>query len=58
MATLELLRGGGRCVRFSPDGRNLAVSSFLDPEPYLWLWQVPSFEEIAAAEANEKTDIK
>jgi WD40 repeat protein len=54
MATMDLLRGGCRCVRFSPDGRFLAVSSFLDPEPYMWLWQVPSFEEIAAAEAKDK----
>lgn len=58
MATLELLRGGCRGVRFSPDGRALAVASFLDPEPYIWLWEVPSFEEIAAAEAKEKAEIK
>ncbi|MEO8426841.1 MAG: protein kinase [Verrucomicrobiota bacterium] len=58
MATLELLHGGCRSIRFSPDGRTLAVSSFLDPEPYMWLWQVPSFEEIAAAEAKEKAEIK
>src|SRR5262249_43981242 len=58
VGTLELLRGGCRGVRFSPDGRNLAVASFLDPEPYIWLWQVPSFEEIAAAEAKENAKTK
>ena len=57
MATLGPLRGGCRCVRFSPDGHTLAVSSFLDPEPYIWLWQVPSFAEIAAAEAKRKETI-
>jgi WD40 repeat protein len=58
MATLELLRGGCRSLRFSPDGRTLAVGSFLESEPYMWLWQVPSFEEIAAVEAKEKTRVQ
>ncbi len=58
MAALEPLRGGCRSLRFSPDGRTLAVSSFNDPNPYMWLWQVPSFEEIAAAEAKEKAETK
>ena len=55
MATLDLERGGCRSIRFSPDGRTLAVGSFLDPEGYTWLWEVPSFEEIDAA---EKTKLK
>jgi WD40 repeat protein len=53
VATLELLPGGCRSLRFAPDGRTLAAMSFLDPEPSIWLWAVPSFEEIAAAEAKE-----
>jgi WD40 repeat protein len=52
MVTLELVPGGCRSLRFSPDGRTLAVGSFLDPEAYMWLWEAPSFEEIAAAEAR------
>jgi hypothetical protein len=45
-------------LRFSPDGRALAAGSWLNPRPYMSLWQVPSFEEIAAAEAKEKAEIK
>jgi WD40 repeat protein len=52
VVTLDLLRGGCRSLRFSPDGRTLAVGSFLDPEPYMWLWEVPSFEEIVDREAK------
>jgi len=55
MATLDLLPGGCRALRFSPDGRTLAASCIVNPEPSIWLWAVPSFEEIAAAEAKEKT---
>ena len=58
MVTLELLHGGCRSLRFSPDGRTLAVGSFLDPEPDMWVWQVPSLEGIAAAEAKEKAEVK
>jgi WD40 repeat protein len=45
-------------LRFSPDGRTLAAGSWLSPDPYMSLWQVPSFEEIAAAEATLKTASK
>jgi hypothetical protein len=55
MVTLNISRGGCRSIRFSPDGRTLAVGSFVDPEPYTSLWQAPSLEEIEAAEAKEKT---
>ena len=57
VATLELL-GGCRSVKFSPDGRTLAVGYLLEPEQYIRLWEVPSFEEIATAEAKEKTEIE
>jgi len=56
LATLELLPGGCISLRFSPDGSTLAAGSWLSPEPYMSLWQVPSFEEIAAAEAKEKRE--
>jgi WD40 repeat protein len=52
-----LTTGACRSIRFSPDGRTLAVGQFLDPKPYTWLWQVPSFEEIATAEAEGKTEV-
>jgi WD40 repeat protein len=55
LVTLEPLPGSCLSLRFSPDGRTLAAGSWLSPEPYMSLWQVPSFEEIAAAEAKEKT---
>ena len=58
LATLELLPGACMTLRFSPDGHTLAAGSWLSPEPYMSLWQVPSFEEIAAAEAKEKTESK
>jgi len=58
VAMLELLPGSCLTLRFSPDGRTLAAGSWLSPEPYMSVWQVPSFEEIAAAEAKEKTEIK
>jgi WD40 repeat protein len=57
VATSELLIGGCRALQFSPDGRTLAVGQSLEMELYIWLWQVPSFEEIAAAEAKEKAEI-
>jgi WD40 repeat protein len=56
LTTLELLPGGCLSLRFSPDGRALAAGSLLSPEPYMSLWQVPSFEEIAAAEAARRTE--
>ena len=52
MATLEPLRGTCISLRFSPDSRTLAAGSYLGPEPYMSLWQVPSFEEIATREAT------
>ena len=58
VATLEPLPGTCLSLRFSPDGRTLAAGSYLGPEPYMSLWQVPSFEEIDAAEATLKTGSK
>ena len=58
VATLEPLPGSCLTLRFSPDGRTLAAGSWLNPEPYISLWQVPSFQEIAAPEAKERTEIK
>ena len=68
LATLEPLPGSCLSLRFSPDGRTLAAGSWLSPEPsarrtredspYMSLWQVPSFEEIAAVEATLKTGSK
>ena len=57
MATLRL-PGGCRSVKFSPDGRILAVGYLLEPREFIRLWEVPSFEDIAAAEATEKPGIK
>jgi WD40 repeat protein len=54
LATLGPLTGACRSLRFSPDGRTLAVGHFHDPYPCLWLWQAPSFEQIVAAEAGQK----
>jgi WD40 repeat protein len=56
VATLGPLDGGCRSLRFSPDGRSLAVGHYRDPKSYLWLWQAPSFEEIAAAESKKKPE--
>ena len=57
VVTLKL-PGGVRSVRFSPDGRILAVGYLLEPEQNIRLWEVPSFEEIAMAEAKVKTESK
>jgi WD40 repeat protein len=57
LATLEL-PGGSLSLRFSPDGRALAAGSWLSPYPSMSLWQVPSFEEIAVAEAKKRTELK
>jgi WD40 repeat protein len=55
VATLELLPRSCISLRFSPDGRTLAAGSWLSTEPYISLWQAPSFEEIGALEATLKT---
>jgi WD40 repeat protein len=52
VATLKI-PGGCRSVRFSPDGRTLAVGYVLEPEQHIRLWEVPSFKEIDAVEAKE-----
>jgi WD40 repeat protein len=57
VATLEL-PGGCASVKFSPDGRTLAVGYVREPEQHIRLWEVPSFEDIDAAEAKEKAEIK
>jgi WD40 repeat protein len=57
LATLDL-PSGCRSVRFSPDGRILAVGYLLEPEQHIRLWEAPSLEEIDAAEAKEKAEIK
>jgi WD40 repeat protein/serine/threonine protein kinase len=58
LTTLEPLSGGCLSLRFSPDGRALAAGSLLSPDPYMSLWQVPSFEEIAAADDARRTESK
>ena len=58
VATLGPLPGSCLLLRFSPDGRTLAAGSYLGSEENISLWQVPSFEEIAAAEATLKTGSK
>jgi WD40 repeat protein len=58
VATLEPLPGTCISLRFSPDGRTLAAGSYLGPEPYMSLWEVPSFEAIDAVEARLKTGSK
>jgi WD40 repeat protein len=57
-ATLETLPGSCGSLRFSPDGRTLAAGSWMGSEDYMSLFQAPSFEEIAAAEATVKTGSK
>ena len=56
VATLEL-PGVCASVKFSPDGRTLAVGYLLEPDQRIRLWEVPSFEDIAAAEAKAKAEI-
>jgi WD40 repeat protein/serine/threonine protein kinase len=58
VATLEPLPGSCLTLRFSPDGHILAAGSWMGSEPYTSLWEAPSFEEIAAAEATLKTGSK
>jgi WD40 repeat protein len=43
VATLEHLPGSCLTLRFSPDGHTLAAGSWLSPEPYMSLFQAPSF---------------
>jgi hypothetical protein len=40
----------------SPDGCALDVGYLLEPERYIRLWQVLSFEQIAAAEGKTETE--
>jgi len=56
--TLNLYGHLAFSLAFSPDGRTLAVGYLLEPEQYIRLWEVPSFEEIAATEAREKAESK
>jgi len=58
VASLGPLPGSCLSLRFSPDGRTLAAGSWMGPEGYMSLFQAPSFEEIDAAEAKEKTESK
>jgi WD40 repeat protein len=58
LATLGPVPGTCLSLRFSPDGRTLAAGSYLGSEEGISLWQVPSFEEIAASEATLKTASK
>jgi WD40 repeat protein len=58
VATLGPLPGSCLMLRFSPDGCTLAAGCWMGSEPYISLWQVPSFEEIDAAEATLKTGSK
>ena len=59
VATLPL-EGMFMSLKFSRDGGTLAVGYFLvlesTLEPRIRLWHAPSFDEIAAAEAKEKSD--
>lgn len=57
VATLKL-PDGGRWVRFSPDGRILAVGYLREPEQYIRLWEVPTFGEIEAAQAGLRPESK
>src|SRR5262249_45139447 len=54
IARLGGLAGDPRATRFLAGGNTLVVAS----EEGLRVWRAPSWEEIAAAEANVKTDIK
>jgi WD40 repeat protein len=54
VATLEIPPRSCVSLRFSPDGRTLAAGSWLSPEPYITLWQAPSFEQIAAGGERKK----
>jgi WD40 repeat protein len=58
VATLEALPGSCLSLRYSPDGCTLAAGSWMGSESHLSFWQVPSFEEIDAAEATLKTGSK
>ncbi|MFO0897435.1 MAG: WD40 repeat domain-containing protein [Pirellulales bacterium] len=58
VASLEALPGSCVSLRFSPDGRTLAAGSVNGSETYILLWQVPSFEDIDAAEAKKKAESK
>jgi WD40 repeat protein len=58
VATLETLPGLCLSLEFSPDGRTLAAGSYLGSEPYMSLFQAPSFEEIDARNAALKTGSK
>ena len=53
--TLFRSSSGTGAALFSSDGSCLATSS---QDDRVQLWRAPSFEEIAATEAKEKTEIK
>jgi WD40 repeat protein len=58
VATLGPLPGSCLLLSFSPDGHTLAAGCWMGSEPYMLLFQAPSFEEIDAAEATLKTGSK
>jgi hypothetical protein len=47
-------QSGCRSVKFSLDGRALVVGFIVEPISYIWLWEIPSFEEIASLKAIHK----
>jgi WD40 repeat protein len=57
VATLDL-PGWCRPVKFAPDGCTLAVGCHVEPEPSIRIWDVPSFEEIAAVESDLRVESK
>jgi WD40 repeat protein len=58
VATLGPLPGACLSPRFSPNGRTLAAGAWTGPDPHMSLFQAPSFEQIAALVATQKTGTK